>query len=187
LTKQNGATVTVVPQLFDGIGATLSATVDPDFGNVFTFTGVTPGDWIVKVDGYVDEVITVPIGDPTVDVGIALTLTSIAVGIEFEVAGEVTNSAVVSAGDPDPVSVTIRLVDVDGDVVISSENFTVTVSTEPAPPTFLVLDPTSGLLAVGVGTFSIRAPDVNGGSGVVTVTVGTVSATLAITIEPDPI
>jgi hypothetical protein len=183
LTKDFDATVSTAPKLYDGDSVTLSGTVDPEAGNVFTITGVTPGDWVVQVPGYPDVLISVPIGDTAIEVSFDVQLASVAAAIQFVQDGEVITEGFVGANDPDLAEIQIRLVDADGDLVNSTAEFEVELTTQPVPPVSLVIDPLTGTLVAGQTTVTLRAPDVNGGSGVITVTVGSIITTIVIRID----
>jgi hypothetical protein len=183
LTKDFDATVSTAPKLYDGDSVTLSGTVDPEAGNVFTITGVTPGDWVVQVPGYPDVLISVPIGDTAIEVSFDVQLASVAAAIQFVQDGEVITEGFVGANDPDLAEIQIRLVDADGDLVNSTAEFEVELTTEPAPPAFLIIAPLTGTLVAGQTTVTLEAPDASSGTGEITVSVGSIIATLEILID----
>jgi hypothetical protein len=141
-------------------------------GNVYEFANVPPGTWDLVVTGYATQSVTVKVG---ADLTSTIQLEGVADSIAFFVGTtEVTTPVVVVSGSA--VTLTVKLLDVQGDVMPVTAS--ATVGGDPSDVVTVVSTPSPAEFVNGQLTLNVTRVD----SGSVTLTVSVNGITAFVTL-----
>jgi hypothetical protein len=164
----------VTANLVQVAGGTTVEGTPPEGSNVYTFDPVTPGSWELRVEGYLPFSVNVPIGPAATAVQIDAPLVESFKEVVF-VFGGVTSSALpIEVGAT--LSVTVNLLDGNGDIAPIRQMFTLT----SADIATVSASPASGELAGGETVIEVAG--IAAGETKVTFTAGGKAGVLTVTV-----